>query len=173
MYTDEKNKYMPRLKIHLPSRHVTTKVYGPWDKIYMPRARLNVEPCHSLMLNHWGWVKHIIIGKLTIIDSDNGLSPGRRQAIICTNSGILLIGPQGTNFKELWSKIQTFSLKKMHFKMSSAKWQTFCPGLNVLSHPYSMPNTMRQSSILYLLMSLSQKLILVSQWNQYSETGKV
>ena len=31
--------------------------------------------------------------KLTITGSDNGLSPGRRQAIIWTNDGILLIGP--------------------------------------------------------------------------------
>ena len=30
---------------------------------------------------------------LTIIGSDNGLSPGRRQAIIRTNVEILLIGP--------------------------------------------------------------------------------
>ena len=29
----------------------------------------------------------------TITGSDNGLSPGRRQAIILTNDGILLIGP--------------------------------------------------------------------------------
>ena len=34
---------------------------------------------------------HIFIGKLTIIGSNNGLSPGRRQAIIWTNAGILLI----------------------------------------------------------------------------------
>ena len=30
---------------------------------------------------------HICIGKLAIIGSDNGLSPGRRQAIIGTNDG--------------------------------------------------------------------------------------
>ena len=36
---------------------------------------------------------HICVGKLTIIDSDNGLSPGRRQAIISTNAGLLSIGP--------------------------------------------------------------------------------
>ena len=35
-------------------------------------------------------------GNLTIIGSDNGLSPGRRQAITWTNAGILLIGPLGT-----------------------------------------------------------------------------
>ena len=31
----------------------------------------------------------ICVGKLTIIGSDNGLSPGRHQAIIWTNVGIL------------------------------------------------------------------------------------
>ena len=46
-------------------------------------------------LTHWGRVTHICIGKLTNIDSDNGLSPERRQAIIWTNVGILLIGPLG------------------------------------------------------------------------------
>ena len=44
---------------------------------------------------------HICIGKLTNIGSDNGLSPGRRQAIIWTNAGMLLIGPLGTNFSEI------------------------------------------------------------------------
>ena len=31
----------------------------------------------------------IVVGNLTIIGSDNALSPGRRQAIIYTNAGIL------------------------------------------------------------------------------------
>ena len=75
----------------------------------------------------------ICVGKLTIIDSDNGLSPERRQAIIWTNAGILLIGPLGTNFNEILISIQTFSFKKMHLKMSSAKWRPFCLGLNVLN----------------------------------------
>ena len=73
-------------------------------------------------LTHWGRVTHIRVGKLTIIGSDNGLSPGRRQAIIWTNAGILLIG---TNFSELLIEIYTFSFKKMHLKMSSAKWRLF------------------------------------------------
>ena len=50
----------------------------------------------SLSLTHSGWVMHICVSKLTIIGSDSALSPGRRQAIISTNSGILLIGPLGT-----------------------------------------------------------------------------
>ena len=44
----------------------------------------------------------------TIIVSDNGLSPGRHQAILWTNAGIFLIGPLGTNFNEILIKIQNF-----------------------------------------------------------------
>ena len=76
---------------------------------------------------------HICVGNLTIIGSDNGLSPGRRQAIIWTNAGILLIGPLGTNFSEIVIEIHTFSFKKIHLKMSSGKWRPFCLGLNVLN----------------------------------------
>ena len=85
------------------------------------------------ILIHWGWVMHICISEPNIIGSDNGLSPGRRQAIIWTNAGILLIGPLGTNFSEILIKIITFSFKKMYLKMSSAKRQPFCLGLNVLT----------------------------------------
>ena len=71
---------------------------------------------------------------LTIIGSDNGLSPGRRQAIIWTNAGILLIGPLETNFSEISIAILIFSFKKMRLKVSSAKWRPFCLSLNVLTH---------------------------------------
>ena len=54
-----------------------------------------------LLITHWGRVTHICVSELTIIGSDNGLSPGRRQAIIWTNAGILLIQPLGTNFNEI------------------------------------------------------------------------
>ena len=37
---------------------------------------------YDIKLTHWGRVMHICICKLTIINSDNGLSPGRRKAII-------------------------------------------------------------------------------------------
>ena len=76
-------------------------------------------------LTHWGRVTHICIGKLTIIGSDNGLLPGRRQAIIWPNAGILSTGPLGTNFSEILIEINTFSFKKMHLKMSSGKWRPF------------------------------------------------
>ena len=75
---------------------------------------------------------HVCVSEIVIIGSDNGLSPGRRQAIIWTNARILLIGPWGTNFSEILIEILTFSFNKMHLKMSSAKWRLFRPGLNVL-----------------------------------------
>ena len=52
---------------------------------------------------------HICVSKLTIIDSDNGLSPGQPPAIIWTNAGILLTEPLGTNFTEILIQIHAFS----------------------------------------------------------------
>ena len=85
-----------------------------------------------ISLTHWGRVTHICVSTPTIIGSDNGLSPGRRQAIIWTNDGILLIEPLGTKFSEILIEIRTFSCKKMHLKMASTKWRPFCLGLNEL-----------------------------------------
>ena len=94
-------------------------------------VRVCGQYCPSgVRLTHLGRVTHICVSKLTIIDSDNGLSPDRRQAIIWINTGILLIGPLGTNFSEIL--IETFSFKKMRLKMSSAKQRPSCLGLNVL-----------------------------------------
>ena len=86
----------------------------------------------SLVLNRWQAIIWTSGGKLTIIGLDNGLSPGRRQAIIRTNVGILLIGSQGTNFNEILIEIHISLFKKIHLKMSSGKWQPFCLSLNVL-----------------------------------------
>ena len=91
------------------------------------------ESVYLEQLTHWGGVTHICVSKLTIIASDNGSSPDWRQAIIWTNAGILLIGPLGTNFSEILIAILTFSFKKMHLKVSSAKRRPFCLGLNVLT----------------------------------------
>ena len=86
----------------------------------------------NIVLTHWGRVTHICVGKLTITVSDNGLSPGRRQAIIWTNAGISLIGPLGTNLSEISIEIYIFSSMKMHLELSSGIWRPFCLGPNVL-----------------------------------------
>ena len=85
------------------------------------------------ILTRWGLVTHKCVSKLTNIGSDDGLSPGRRQAIIWNNARILLIGPLGTHFNEILTEIHTFSFKKLQMKMSSGKWRPFCLGLNVLN----------------------------------------
>ena len=51
---------------------------------------------------------HICFSKLSIIGSDNGLSAGRRQAIIWTNVEILLFGPLGTNHSEILIEIYIY-----------------------------------------------------------------
>ena len=76
-------------------------------------------PSFVVSLSHWGRVMHICISKLTIISSDYGLSPGRRQAIIWTNAGILSICTLGTNSSEILSKV--------------------CLGFNVLRLPTGLP----------------------------------
>ena len=76
---------------------------------------------------------HICVNYQTIIGSDNGLSAGRRQAILWTDSEIMLIKRLGTNFSEILLYIQTLSFKKMHLKVSSIKWRPFCLDLYVLT----------------------------------------
>ena len=93
------------------------------------------------MLTHWGRVTHICVSKSITIVSDKGLSPGRRQASIWTNTGIFFIGPLGANFSEIVIDIHTPSFKKIHLKMSSGKWRPFCLGLIVLTWFYDMGDT--------------------------------
>ena len=58
--------------------------------------------------------------------SDNGLSPGRRQAIIWKKAGILLIEPLGTNLGEILIEIFNIFKQKMHLKISYEKMQPSC-----------------------------------------------
>ena len=106
--------------------------FGPGGTIYMYIIYIK-KAFYSLVLTHWGRVTHICISKLTIIDSDNGLSPGWRQAIIWTNAGILLIGPLGTNLSEILIEIHTLSCTKMCWKMSLKDGDHFVSPSTLLS----------------------------------------
>ena len=105
-----------------------------------PIIQLRPQPVQCVHLRQWpvgylthrGQVKHICVSKLTTIGSDNGLSPGRHQAIIWSNAGILFNWTLGTNFSEILSEIDSYSLKQMCLKMSSGKWRPYCLGFNVL-----------------------------------------
>ena len=111
-----------------PPLHPTRKAFYVWVNDSANEIKSTVyrqppsQPLSNIAyLTHWGRLTHICVGKLTIIGSDNGLSPGRHQTIIWTNDWILLIGPLGTNFSEIFIKIQNFSFTKMHLKISSGK----------------------------------------------------
>ena len=58
---------------------------------------------------------YALVKRFNIV-SDNGLPPGRLQAIIWTNADILSIRTQGTYFNEILFEIQIFSFKKMRLK---------------------------------------------------------
>ena len=63
---------------------------------------------------------HICVSTQTSIGSDNGLSPGPRQAIIWTNAGILLIEPLGTNLDQnSYTFIQENAFEDVVWKMAA------------------------------------------------------
>ena len=67
---------------------------------------------------------HICIGKLTFIGSDNGLAPSRRQAIIWTNAGIVLI--QWNFNHNLYIFIEEYALKTVVWEIVAILSQPQC-----------------------------------------------
>ena len=94
-------------------------------------TRLLMSRCHAL--THWGRVTHICVRKLTIIGSDNGLSPGRRQAIIWTNDRILLMRPLGTNFSEIFIRNSNIFIHENALENVVCQMASICLGVNVLN----------------------------------------
>ena len=92
-----------------------------------PGSRFDVATNTQIELGRDLWALHslrpsdeyLCVSNLTIIAPDNDLSPGRRQAIIWNNAGILLIGRLGKYFNDILLGLQTFIFKKMHLNMSS------------------------------------------------------
>ena len=54
--------------------------------------------------------------EISIIGSDNGLSPDRHQAIIWTNADLLFLGSKGTNSMKFEWKFETFHSRKCVWK---------------------------------------------------------
>ena len=115
------------------------------------RSNLGSRCYYTTCLTHWGRVTHICVSRLTITGSDNGLSPGWRQAIIRTKSGI----------SENLIEIITFSFTKMQLKVSSAKWWPFCLSLNVLNWSWELVSLpyVHLSSVMHSAISTSTKKI--------------
>ena len=95
---------------------------------------------------------HICVGKLTIIDSDNGFSPGRHQAIMWNNAGLLLIEPLGTNFSEISIGIQTFfiqenALEHVVCEMASISSRPQCVNIYICTYRNLLTPIMHRVSI--------------------------
>ena len=91
---------------------------GPWvNAEYMRNVKCSIFVSCKLIEAEWRIYESV---NYTIIDSDNGLSTIRRQAIILTNADILPITPYGTYFSEISFKSQMVSFKKMLLKLSLA-----------------------------------------------------
>ena len=100
------------------------QLFADWGNMLQPlmtAAQRNSHVCKYLTsLTHCGRATQICVGNLTIIGSDNGLSPGWRQDIIWISVGLLLMGPLRAYFSVISTNIQQFSLRKMQLKMTSA-----------------------------------------------------
>ena len=109
-WTRSENLLVPRVKLECKVSTV---------RCHYNAVRYNMTPHTSPQLTHRGRVTQICVSELTIIDSDNGLSPGRREAILWTNAKIfkiLLIRTLGTNFNEIKAKFIYFHVKKCIWK---------------------------------------------------------
>ena len=96
----------------------------------MGQCKKDVTP----LLTHWSYVFLALTHRYVPV---NPIGSGcslvvRRQAIIWTDDGLLLIDPLGTNFSEICIKIQLL-FQKIDLKMTT-KWWPFCLGFDVLTH---------------------------------------
>ena len=100
-----------------------------WYAIFIGLNVVNVCLCvaclHQIITASRPGRKYVSVNKVNI-GSDNDLASVWHQAVLWTNVGVLLLEPLGTNFSEIWNKVQTYSYKKMSLKMLSAKWWSFC-----------------------------------------------
>ena len=109
----------------------------------------------------------VIKSNQTIIGSDNGLSPGRRQAIIETNDGILLIGSLGRNFSEISIEIsiQENAFESVVCEMAAILSRPQCDNSGVGSIVvYSFPEIQREMSLRYSYGFRTMKHICSGVW---------
>ena len=86
--------------------HLTVKCCSP-ELVYVRYLDINLHMValhHEIPRNslpHWGRMMHKCVGNVTLIGSDNGLPPDRRQAIIWTNAGVSSTGSPWINFNQI------------------------------------------------------------------------
>ena len=97
------------------------------------------------------WVNSLRLSDAYVCVNSLGYqTPNRRQAIIRTNAGILLIRYFETNVREILIEIHIFSFKKRRLKMPSGKWRPFCLGFNVLTRHWPFVTVINGRSVVPL-----------------------
>ena len=78
-FTSKLSCWILWMKLQRPNFLLQLKLDESFVSVYS-NSNCNWDIVILMILTHWGRVTHICVGNLTIIGSDNGLSPGRRQA---------------------------------------------------------------------------------------------
>ena len=123
---------------------MNTRAWSPWWPLHF---------CACSVLTHLPLVPHICVVNWVSIGSDKGVSPVRRQPIIWTNAGSLLIGPLGKNFNETLIKIQ----KKMFLK--NACENIICEMATILSRGRWVNTTTCINHISYVSMKMGYSIL--------------
>ena len=106
------------------------KLFANWIewRFYFKKIHLKTSSAKWLLfcpgfneLTHWGQAMHICVNKLTIIGSDNGLSPGRRQAIIWTMLEYCSLHPW--EHKLQWNLNQNLSIFNRNNAFENVVWK--------------------------------------------------
>ena len=125
---------------------------------------------------------HICVSKITIIGSDNGLSFGRRQAIICTQCWNNVSSTLGNKLqwnlnRNLYIFIQENAFENVVWKMAAILSRSQC--VKVLSLPHSMlctaqlggPVLKASGRVQFSLFQLADKSIMIT--DQHPAGGTV
>ena len=149
---------------------------GPKSYLFTPKGLIwiyntthvlgsQVSQCMTITLTHWGRVMHICFSKLNIIASDNdGLVAWPAPSHYLNQCWNIVNWTLRNKLQWNFNRIRTFSFKKIRLKVSSAKWQPCCLGLNVLKiiihflHWYPPADLLKLSGIYFFHI--------INKWHQ-------
>ena len=134
---------LPDISEYTPPKHTHTHTYI-YIYIYKPlRSKLQLIEAEWRINASVNWVS---------VSLDNGLSLDRRQTIIWTSAGLLLIGLMAAQFSGICIEVHPYSFKGMQFKMcengghfvpASMDSMVFC------TSKISYPETLTLTRIMY------------------------
>ena len=124
--------------VQFESKHKLFHLKNAFENVACKTAAIVFEPAkihlprwtHSV--TYWDRVTHICVGNLITIGSDNGLSPGRCQVIIWTNTGIHIVYWTTRNTPQWNVNRNSYIYIQGNTFVNVCKWRQFCLGLNML-----------------------------------------